>query len=32
MAEREVESLLDQAEGDTAEELIQGALKLSKGR
>jgi Holliday junction DNA helicase RuvA len=32
MAEREVESLLDQADGDTAEELIQGALKLSKSR
>ncbi len=32
MAEREVEALLDQAEGDTPQDLIQSALKLSKSR
>ena len=32
MAEREVEQLLDEVEGSTAEELIQGALRVSKQR
>jgi Holliday junction DNA helicase RuvA len=32
MNEREVESLLDEASGETAEELISSALRLSKAR
>lgn len=32
MAEREVEQLLDEVEGTTAEELIQAALRVSKQR
>ena len=32
MAEREVEQLLDEVEGSTAEEIIQAALRVSKQR